>query len=76
MPSYTSYLRQMAVMDADDNEIESWITVRGNHIPIKKGQSKEDAVRSFIKSKGGNVEKGSNQKSELSLIYHKDKGHI
>lgn len=58
MPSYLSYLNQMAVLDADDNEIESWITVRGNHIPIKKGQSKEDAVKSFIASKGGNTEKG------------------
>lgn len=76
MPSYTSYMRQMAVLDADDNEIESWITVRGNHIPIKKGQSKEDAVKSFIESKGGNTEKGANQKSELGLIYHKDKGHV
>jgi len=69
-------MRQMAVLDADDTEIESWITVRGNHIPIKKGQSKEDAVKSFIASKGGNTEKGSNKKSELGLIYHKDKGHV
>lgn len=51
MPSYLSYMRQMAVLDADDTEIESWITVRGNHIPIKKGQSKEDAVKSFVESK-------------------------
>lgn len=76
MPSYTQYLRQMAALDADDSDIESWITVKGNHIPIKKGQSKEDAVKSFIESKGGSVEKGSNQKSELGLIYHKDKGHV
>lgn len=64
MPSYTSYLRQMAVLDADDNEIESWITVRGNHIPIKKGQSKEEAVKSFIEKKGGSGEKKSEQKSQ------------
>lgn len=75
MPSYTQYKRQMAVLD-DDNDIESWITVHGNHIPIKKGQSKEDAVKSFIESKGGNTAKGYNQKSELGIIYHKDKGHI
>ena len=75
MPSYTQYKRQVAVLD-DDNDIESWITVHGNHIPIKKGQSKEDAVKSFIESKGGNTAKGSNQKSELGIIYHKDKGHI
>ena len=40
----------MAVMDAK-GEVESWITVNGNHIPIMKGQSKEDAVKSFIASK-------------------------
>ena len=51
MPSYTQYMRQMAVMDASDDDIESWITVKGNHIPIKKGQSKEDAVKEFISKK-------------------------
>ena len=51
MPSYTSYIRQMAVMDADDDI--QWITVKGNHIPIKKGQSKEDAVKSFFEHQAG-----------------------
>ena len=76
MTSYLKYKQHMAVLDADDDNVESWITVRGNHIPIKKGQSKEDAVKAFIEKKGGNTAKGSNQKSELSVIYHKDKGHI
>lgn len=40
-----------ATFDADDDNIESWITVRGNHIPIKKGESKEEAVKNFIASK-------------------------
>lgn len=53
MPSYTQYKRQMAVLDADDSEIESWITVRGNHIPIMKGQSKGDAVKAFIEHQAG-----------------------
>lgn len=76
MTSYLRYQKELrTVQDADD--IESWITVRGNHIPIKKGQSKEDAVKSFLKSKGGNSStKGSEQKNELSIAYHKDKGHI
>ena len=56
MPSYTQYMRQMAVMDADDSEIESWITVKGNHIPIMKGQSKEEAVQAFIEKKGGKTD--------------------
>lgn len=76
MTSYLRYKKELrTVQDADD--IESWITVRGNHIPIKKGQSKEEAVKSFLKSKGGNSSaKGSLQKNELSIAYHKDKGHI
>ena len=52
MTSYLRYQKEIrTVQDADD--IESWITVRGNHIPIKKGQSKEEAVKSFLKNKGG-----------------------
>lgn len=47
MTSYLRYKAEMAVLDKDE-EIESWITVRGNHIPIKKGQSKEDAVEEFL----------------------------
>ena len=74
MPSYTSYLRQMAVLDADDNEIESWITVRGNHIPIKKGQSKEDAVKSFIEKKGGK-EKGGDYESQGREIAKREASH-
>lgn len=49
MPSYSSYMRQMSVLDKDDDI--TWITVKGNHIPIKKGQSKEDAVKEFLESK-------------------------
>lgn len=52
MTSYLRYKAQIAICDADD-DIESWITVRGNHIPIKKGQSKEEAVKSFIEHQAG-----------------------
>lgn len=34
----------------DGNEID-WITVKGNHIPIKPGQSKEQAVKEFMEEK-------------------------
>lgn len=49
MPSYTTYMRQ--VQDSDDDI--QWITMKGNHIPIKKGQTKEEAVKSFIERKKG-----------------------
>ena len=42
----------MASNSGDDIE---WITVKGNHIPVKKGQTKEDAVKEFIESKKGNT---------------------
>lgn len=67
MPSYNSYKRQMSVLDKDDN-IEAWITVKGNHIPIRKGQSKEDAVKSFIESK-----KSGSSKSESKSAGTKSK---
>lgn len=63
MPSYLVYKRQLSVLDADDIE---WITVRGNHIPIKKGQSKEDAVKSFLESKGGSSKTESKPESSKS----------
>ena len=31
-----------------DNDIKQWITVNGVHIPIKKGQNKDDVVDDFI----------------------------
>lgn len=64
MTSYKQYKRQMAIMDADDTDIESWITVRGNHIPIKKGQSKEEAVKSFIESKNDKELSGRSNKPQ------------
>lgn len=47
-----------------------WITVKGNHIPIKKGQTKEEAVKEFIKSKTtiAGVTKGK------PMSYHKANG--
>lgn len=38
-------------------EPASWITVKGNHIPIMKGQSKKDAISSFLKEKSPEIKK-------------------
>lgn len=53
MTSYLRYKQQIRTVQDADDDIESWITVRGNHIPIKKGQSKEEAVKSFIEHQAG-----------------------
>lgn len=34
-------------LNAKDDDIE-WITVKGNHIPIKKGQTEEEAFEAFL----------------------------
>lgn len=64
MPSYLSYLNQMSVLDADDDI--QWITVRGNHIPIKKGENKEDAIKSFFESKGKESKETAQKSPEKS----------
>lgn len=49
-----------------DEDIE-WITVRGTHVPIKKGESKEQAVKNFLESKKSSSGiKGSSEK-----LFHK-----
>ena len=46
------YERANIVMNAKekDDDVE-WITVHGNHIPVKKGQSKDEAVKEFLEGK-------------------------
>jgi hypothetical protein len=74
MPSYTQYKRQVAVVDANEADIESWITVKGNHIPIMKGQSKEEAVKAFIEKKG-DKEKGGDYVSAGREQAKREAGH-
>lgn len=35
----------------NEEEPKEWITVKGNHIPILKGQTKEEAVKKFLEGK-------------------------
>ena len=35
-------------MSVKDGDIVGWMTVKGNHIPIRKGQNKEEAMISFL----------------------------
>ncbi len=32
----------------NDNEIVDWMTVKGNHIPIRKGQTREQAMLTYL----------------------------
>ena len=71
MPSYLSYKRQIAVLDGNNDDI-TWITVKGNHIPIKKGQNKGEAVKEFFEkknagSKSEKVSKKPEKETRMSL---------
>lgn len=35
-------------MSVDDKDVVGWMTVKGNHIPIRKGQNKEQAMLAFL----------------------------
>lgn len=62
MPSYSQYKRFLSVLDGDDDIV--WITVRGNHIPIKKGENKEEAIKSFFEKKSSESGQKSPEKAE------------
>lgn len=49
--THTDKNGQKIAMNAKD-DVE-WITVKGNHIPVKKGQTKEQAIKEFLAKKGG-----------------------
>lgn len=61
MPSYLQYKKLMSVLDADDDI--QWITVKGNHIPIKNGQNKEEAIKEFFEKKSGKSQESGSEKS-------------
>jgi len=51
---------------SNKDDIE-WITVKGNHIPIKKGQSKEEAIKEFLKDKTSEKQDIPTDRSGYSL---------
>ena len=47
---------------------EQWITVNGAHVKIEEGESKESAVKEFIKKKEGNSTSSVGSKSETKSV--------
>ena len=68
---------QDTAFDGNNEEPESWITVKGNHIPIFAGQSKEDAIKEFLKSKTDQKEqKKEKQVQETLTAFEKIKKSV
>lgn len=62
-PRYENAMIAVNALDATNKEDDiEWITVKGNHIPVKKGQSKEEAVREFLDSKQAKKEETNTTK--------------
>ena len=58
-------LRNIIEAKDKNNNVKQWITVNGVHIPIKKGQNKDDVVSDFIsKSKDDKDDKKSKGKTD------------
>ena len=66
MPSYTQYKWQLSVLDSSDEDI-TWITVKGNHIPIKKGQTAEQATKAFFERKRAETNKAKHEKAHADI---------
>ena len=52
---------------AQDEDKITWITVKGNHIPIKEGQSKEEALKAFFDKKESEGNAKSSETAEKFL---------
>lgn len=50
-----------------DKDITGWITVQGRRVPIRKGQSKKEAISHSLKGKGART-----SKDELKMNVRKD----
>lgn len=54
---------------AGDGDKITWITVKGNHIPIKEGQSKEEALKAFFDKKASESKAKNEEKTEKQDIF-------
>ena len=63
-------LHETLIQEAEDDT--EWITVKGAHIPIKKGESKDEVVKAFLAGKGEKGEKktgsGVSAQSDKELV--------
>lgn len=72
--SFGDFIVADKAISLDDEDIE-WITVRGTHVPIKKGESKEQAVKNFLEERNRNNKNfqkyEENKKKEIEITNKK-----
>lgn len=62
---------QLTARNSEDDI--TWITMKGNHIPIKKGETKEEAIKKFISSKEKTSSSEKTQSKEFKKWFGKSK---
>ena len=64
----------LAINTLDEDKIKEWFTMNGHHIPILKGQTKEEAAQAFIDehSMGGYSDKNKSNRSIAAEVEGKD----
>ena len=69
----------------NDNEITDWMTVKGNHIPIRKGQTREAAMLAFLsetednepfKDRTQDIKKGKALSQKEFAVWYKKIGEV
>lgn len=51
---------------AKESDIESWITVKGQHVPVMKGESKSQAVKKRVNN--DTAKKGGTHKAKYDKV--------
>lgn len=59
-----AFIAANAYIAVNNGEEVEWITVKGAHIPIKKGKSKEEAIKDFLGKKNKNYEERAEEKNK------------
>ena len=67
--SMLDIFKRKRVQNAEKDDDVEWITVKGTHIPVKKGENKEEAIKKFFKEKG----EGANSEIIEKLEENRDK---
>lgn len=65
-PRYEDAYIAVNAINVNDENISEWITVKGNHIPVYKCQTKEEAIQNFIDNARGYAETGKQSNRSIA----------
>ena len=68
-----SIVNELSVANEENDDVSQWITIKGNHVPVKKGQSKEEVTKEFLnnvveKKKNDNKKRKTTETREVKTF--------